>query len=175
MQEVLKNDFLTAVVDDDGVFSFDRNNTQTGAVVVPITKLGHIILIREYRPAVGGYVIGVVKGAADFEGETPYQVATRELREEIGREARQIIVSDMEPFALAGFTKTRGTVCFAQDCQEVSEQDLDDGEIIEIYGAFSFNKCVDMIKRGIINDSESISAILAMPYYGLATYRPCRL
>lgn len=160
MKTVFKNDFLTAQVDDSGMFTFDRNATQHGSVVVPIDSLGRIMLIREKRAGVPVPVIGVVKGAADDMHESYSAVARRELREEIGVTCGELHISQAEPYAFPGMTQTRGRVCFAFNCVQTHAQELDHGEDIEHYGTFTMPEIEKMITRGVINDAESISAIL---------------
>jgi ADP-ribose pyrophosphatase len=55
-------------------------------VVVPFTADGAVVLIRQYRPPVDGYVIELPAGLIDI-GETPEESAGRELIEETGYSA----------------------------------------------------------------------------------------
>ncbi|MGC2064056.1 MAG: NUDIX hydrolase [Thermodesulfovibrionales bacterium] len=55
-------------------------------VIVPFMDDGTVILIRQYRPPVDGYVIELPAGLIDI-GETPEASARRELIEETGYEA----------------------------------------------------------------------------------------
>jgi ADP-ribose pyrophosphatase len=56
-----------------------------GAVVaVPIVD-GDVILVRQFRAAVGRSLLEVPAGKRDVAGETPEATAARELEEEIGR------------------------------------------------------------------------------------------
>lgn len=62
-----------------------------GAVmVVPFLDEATMLLIREYACGIHGYELGFPKGLID-PGETPEQAAMRELKEEIGYGARQLI------------------------------------------------------------------------------------
>lgn len=85
------------------------------AKVVPLTSAGEVILIRQYRYAVGGITLEVPAGALD-PGETPLETARRELAEEA------LVTSDrIEP--LGEFTTSpgrmdeRGYVFLARDCR----------------------------------------------------------
>ena len=61
-----------------------------GAVmVVPVLSPDRLLLIREYAVGVERYELGFVKGRID-RGESPEQAARRELREEIGMDARRL-------------------------------------------------------------------------------------
>ena len=59
-----------------------------GAVaILPILEDGRILLVRQYRHAVGGELLEIPAGKLDVEGESPLECAIRELREETGYEA----------------------------------------------------------------------------------------
>lgn len=63
-----------------------------GAVaVVPMLDADTVLLVREYAAGVHRYELGLVKGRMD-EGETPEQAADRELMEEAGYGARNLVV-----------------------------------------------------------------------------------
>lgn len=159
MTQVFNNGFITVEQDDNnGFISIDRNATQHGSIVVPITSDNKIVLIREYRHGAKQSVISFVKGAADNNEESYEDVAARELKEELGMVSSKIIVTHSEPFALASLSQTRGRICFAFDCEVTSQQSLEDGEQIEVFGEFTINEIWDMIISGKMNDAESIAA-----------------
>lgn len=63
-----------------------------GAVaVVPMLDADTVLLVREYAAGVHRYELGLVKGRIDA-GETPAQAADRELMEEAGYGARDLVV-----------------------------------------------------------------------------------
>lgn len=85
------------------------------AKIVPILPNGDVLLIRQYRYAVGGVTLEVPAGALD-PGEQPIETARRELSEEA------LVTSDrIEP--LGEFTTSpgrmdeRGYVFLARDCR----------------------------------------------------------
>lgn len=91
------------------------------------------LIIKQFRPAVGGYCIELPAGLID-EKETPGQAAERELKEETGYEGKLIslsptIVSD------PGMTTANMQLAVVQvqlkEGDEEPEQHLDDGEFIE--------------------------------------------
>lgn len=62
-----------------------------GAVlVVPLLDPETVLLIREYAAGVHRYELGLVKGRIDA-GETPAEAANRELQEEAGYAARELV------------------------------------------------------------------------------------
>jgi ADP-ribose pyrophosphatase YjhB (NUDIX family) len=159
---IYKNKFLTVVelsVESDDKTSkfitFDRNATQTGSMIVPVTEDGKIILVEEYRHGSKQTVISIPKGAKDIESESFTEVAMRELAEEIGGEARIYMTSAAMPYALPAFTQTRGKPVFALGVSITSKTDLEDGEDIKVYGEFSLSEIKKMLQSGEINDCET--------------------
>jgi ADP-ribose pyrophosphatase len=57
-----------------------------GSVVLVPIEAGHLLLVRQYRYAVGDYVLELPAGTLE-PGEPPLQAARRELAEETGRAA----------------------------------------------------------------------------------------
>ncbi len=71
---------------------FDRHVVHhPGAVVVVPVDGDDVIMVRQYRVAVGGDLLEVVAGKRDVPGEAPAATAARELEEEIGYRARTIV------------------------------------------------------------------------------------
>lgn len=68
----------------------ERVNCEGVVAVVPVTDEGEMILIRQFRPPVNNYVVEFPAGLND-RGETPEEAASRELLEETGYEAGEMI------------------------------------------------------------------------------------
>lgn len=74
-----------------------------GAVmVVPMLDENTMLLVREYAAGLHNYQLGFPKGLID-PGETPPQAANRELREEIGYGAKELIKLNTVTMAPAFF------------------------------------------------------------------------
>ena len=65
-------------------------SVKPGVSVLAVDEEGHAYLAREFRYAIGRESLEVVGGAID-EGEQPAEAARRELREELGIEADQLV------------------------------------------------------------------------------------
>lgn len=75
-----------------------------GAVlVVPMLDENTMLLVREYAAGLHNYQLGFPKGLID-PGETPEQAANRELREEIGYGAKQLVTLKSVTMAPAFFS-----------------------------------------------------------------------
>ncbi|MDR2013778.1 MAG: ADP compounds hydrolase NudE [Rhodanobacter sp.] len=68
-----------------------RGGEHGAVVIVPMQDDETVLLVREYAVGVDRYELGLPKGRLD-RGETAEQGADRELKEEIGRGARQLHV-----------------------------------------------------------------------------------
>ena len=101
------------------------------ATIIPLTDAGNIVLIREYRHAAQQVVVGLPGGVSD-PGETDWQaVAERELREETGYIAQELIcVGSCYPNPAVQDNLLHYFVAFG--CRPGAGQALDPNEEIEV-------------------------------------------
>lgn len=69
--------------------TFSIVEKKDSSLIVPITADGQLILIKEYFAAIDDYQIGLPKGRVDYG--SPSEAANRELQEEIGYKAGELI------------------------------------------------------------------------------------
>jgi ADP-ribose pyrophosphatase len=85
---------LTTYIDSYGTVreweSFERVNCKGIVAVIPVTNNKEVLLTRQFRPPVNGYVIEFPAGLND-RGDTLEEAAKRELLEETGYAAREMI------------------------------------------------------------------------------------
>jgi ADP-ribose pyrophosphatase len=85
---------LIKYIDSSGTIreweSFERVNCKGIVAVVPVTDNEEVLLIRQFRPAVNGYVIEFPAGLND-KGDTLEEAARRELLEETGYTAKKMV------------------------------------------------------------------------------------
>jgi ADP-ribose pyrophosphatase len=85
---------LIKYIDSSGAIreweSFERVNCKGIVAVVPVTDNKEVLLIRQFRPAVNGYVIEFPAGLND-KGDTLEEAARRELLEETGYTAKKMV------------------------------------------------------------------------------------
>ena len=135
------------------------------AVIVPMFDDGTIALVRQYRHAVGDYMLEVPAGGVE-DGETLEQAALRELEEEVGVEAASIELLS-EFYVSPGFLTEKMYLYLATGLTETT-QNLDHDEAIEIE-RISFSDALDQIRNGQINDAKTIVGLmLAGSRLGLA-------
>ncbi len=125
--------------------------------ILPITPQGSVLLVHQYRHVWGSYFFELPGGSAD-PGETPEQGARRELREEVGAEARELF--PIQPFRpLAGIVAATINPFIALDSQIVCSAQPEDGELIEVV-EFSLGEVYGMLDRGLLNEATHIITLL---------------
>lgn len=128
-----------------------------GAVaIVPILEDGRILLVRQYRHAVGQMMLEIPAGKLD-KGELPEECALRELEEEAGYKAGKLrkLVSI---YTAPGFSDEIIHLYVADNLVPTSQR-LDEDEFlhIEVHGKEEIR---NLISKGHICDGKSIAALL---------------
>ena len=132
--------------------------THPGAsAVVPLKDNQTVVMIRQYRHAVGGYIYEIPAGKL-HPGEDPRDCAMREVEEEIGYK-----VGTLEPllsfFTTPGFTDEIIHIFIGNDLVP-GTQDLGDDEVLEII-EMPLEKTIELINDGTIKDGKTIIALQA--------------
>jgi 8-oxo-dGTP pyrophosphatase MutT (NUDIX family) len=94
---------------------FERTTCDGIVAVVPVTKNGEVLIIRQFRPPVNGYVIEFPAGLND-RGDTLEEAAKRELLEETGYIADEMITLAEGPLS-SGTSGEILTVFLAKDIE----------------------------------------------------------
>lgn len=122
------------------------------AAVVPLKSDGQVVLIRQYRHAVGGFIYEIPAGKL-HPGEDPRECAVREVEEEIGYK-----VGVLEPllsfFTTPGFTDEIIHIFVGKDLTP-GTQNLGVDEVLEII-EMPLAKTIDLINDGTIKDGKTI-------------------
>lgn len=99
------------------------------AAVVPVTDDGGVVLVRQFRQPVGGFVLELPGGGVD-PGEDPAAAAERELFEETGYRAEELIHLASVHTSIGRSTE----VCHLFRCRAVREESgphPEPGEFVE--------------------------------------------
>lgn len=125
-------------------------------VVIPFAAPDEIVLVRQYRHALGRQNWEVCAGGID-PGETPEEAALRELREETGFRARRL-QRLWAAYSAPGFC-TEVLHFFATDDYEIGEPENVGDEDIEI-ATFPLRRLGEMIARDELQDAKTQIAVL---------------
>jgi len=128
-----------------------------GAVaVLAITPGGNMMLVRQYRVAVGGSMMEIVAGILDREGEDPEDCARRELREETGFQAAELVrLGEMYPSP--GYITERIHLFAARLKGPPSPARLDHDEELQTV-ELSPERFRRMVAAGEIRDGKTLAA-----------------
>ncbi len=126
------------------------------AAALPFLPTGEVLLVRQYRHAVGGYILESPAGKLD-PGEEPEACIVREVEEEVGYRPGRI-----KPlgaiFTTPGFTDE---VIWLYEAHELVETVLahEDDEVIEVV-RMPFEESLEAVRSGRIRDTKSVATIL---------------
>lgn len=135
-----------------------KNGRDGSAVIIlPLTEDKKSIVIVQPRVFTEtGIGVEIPAGYID-EGETPEEAARRELREETGYVARELI--PLKSFYQdQGISGAYNHAFLALGCKKEYEQDLDRDEYIK-YLECTFNDLIWLVNNGFINDANGIITI----------------
>jgi ADP-ribose pyrophosphatase len=125
------------------------------AAIVPLTRNQTVIMLEQYRHAVGGTIWEIPAGTLD-DKETPLICAQRELTEETGYTAAAWQkLGEITP--LPGYSDERIQIFLATDLT-LSVQSLDPDEVLDVR-EIAFTEALDMISRGTIQDAKTICGL----------------
>jgi len=110
--------------------AIERVNCDGIVGIVPITGEGEVVLIRQFRPPINGYVIELPAGLCDI-GESKEDAAKRELREETGYSAGEVHFLIEGPLS-SGASSEMLHVFIATGLSYVGTGDRDETENIEV-------------------------------------------
>lgn len=126
------------------------------AAMVPLTAKGGVLMLNQYRYAVGGHIWEIPAGTRS-DGESALTCARRELVEETGFGAKSWEkLGEITP--VPGYADERIHLFLARDLVP-ADQNLDEDEILAVHD-IEFSQVLAMITRGEIQDAKTICAIL---------------
>ncbi len=108
----------------------ERVNCDCVVAIVPFTADGSVVVIRQFRPPINGYVVELPAGLCE-PGEPPEDAAHRELREETGYSAGKMQFLTEGPLS-SGLSSEMLSVFVATDLTLVGIGTRDETEKIEV-------------------------------------------
>ena len=148
----------TVQIPNGNIATWDFIGNKGAAAVVPIREDGKIIMVRQYRNAIDRETIEIPAGGLNTPEEPTMEAAARELEEETGYKTDELefLISIKTTVA---FCNENIDVYVARNLQP-SKQNLDEDEYINVE-SYSVEELCEMIYAGKIEDSKTVSAILA--------------
>ncbi|HXF81947.1 MAG TPA: NUDIX hydrolase [bacterium] len=158
-RRVFEGTVITVRVDEvegrDGPTAREIVEHRGAVAAVPLLPDGRVLLVRQYRHAVGGTLLEIPAGTLE-PGEAPEAALQRELAEEIGMRAgalRHLVTFYPSP----GFLTERVHVYLAQSLTPHRlPAEEDDLEVVTVPLA----EAQAMVARGEIRDAKSVIGLL---------------
>jgi 8-oxo-dGTP pyrophosphatase MutT (NUDIX family) len=142
-----------------GEFDFHLIHMADWLMVVPLTREGRLVLVRQYRHGSRETGLEVPGGLHDCHGETPEQGAVREVAEETGYE------NDGEPLVFLGelrpqpaLLSNRVWIYLARDLRPLARPELDSSEDIDVV-LIEPREIPSLIASREINNAMTVAAL----------------
>ncbi|MEM0328944.1 MAG: NUDIX hydrolase [Nitrososphaerota archaeon] len=133
------------------------------SAVIPITPSGKIVFVKQYRRPIGEYILEIPAGTLR-PGEDPEACARRELEEETGYAADELIHL-ITIYPCPGYSSERLHIYLARGLRR-GAQSLEIDEDLSVV-ELGLEEALDAIRRSEIRDAKTITAILY--YYNFVT------
>jgi ADP-ribose pyrophosphatase len=145
----------TITLENDETVTLEVIRHPGAAAIVAMPDPDTLLLLQQYRHAVGGTIWEVPAGTLD-DGETPEDCARRELIEETGYAGRAWKrLGEITP--VPGYSDERIHLFLATDLSP-DRQRLDRDELIQVRSV-SLSVALEMIDDGTIQDAKTIAAL----------------
>jgi len=127
--------------------------------VVPLTDDGHVVCVRQYRAAVGQWLLEIPAGICDVDGEEPEVTARRELAEEAGVAAEHVdLVATIHNSP--GFADEKGWLFLATGLSEVPVDrqgvEEDHMEVVRV----PVSDAARLVAEGGVTDAKTVVGLL---------------
>jgi len=130
----------------------------SAAAVLPITKEGNIILVKQYRYPIRSESIEIPAGKKDYLEEEGRECAIRELEEETGYISKNI-TNLIDIHSCVGYSNEKIEIFLARDCEKIDNpKKSDDDEFLEILEKTP-REVKTMLNNGEISDAKTLIAL----------------
>lgn len=134
--------------------NYDLVDHANAVTILPLDEKGMVHFVRQYRVGAEKELLELPAGVID-PGEDPVVAAHRELREEIGMDAENMI--SLGGFYMAAGYSTEYMHVFLATALSKAPLEQDEDEFIRIK-KINFSKIGRMLQKGLIEDGKTISA-----------------
>ena len=124
--------------------------------VVPVDTDGNVLMVRQYRKPVDQFLLEVPAGGIEA-GETPEEATQRELQEEIGYTADNLLA--LSAFWLAPGWCSEYMYAFLATGLQAANLDSDEDEFIEVVRV-PLSEVVETIAAGQVQDAKSVASLM---------------
>lgn len=142
---------------EGNISHYDHIHHPGAAAVIPVLDDGKILMVRQFRNSLDRYTLEIPAGGIE-DGEDTMCAASRELEEETGYKCSEITPFIKVVTAVA-FCNEVIDIFIARQLKQTS-QSLDPDEFINVE-AYTTDELRNMIFEGKIQDSKTVSAIMA--------------
>ncbi len=144
------------------IITYSYAEVPRAVFVVPLTALGQVVLIRQYRYPVRAWVLEVPAGSLENPDEDPQEAARRELREEVGGECQELI--HLARFYSSSAHINLDSEIFLATGVKLGEAQLEETELLQRL-LIPAQEAIRLAQSGGISEGQSAYAILlAAPY-----------
>lgn len=152
----------TVQVPNGNVVKWDFIGHKGAAAVVAVRDDGKLLMVRQYRNALDRYTLEIPAGGLNGADEPAIVAAKRELEEETGYRTDSPLEALITIRTTVAFCNEKIDIYVAKDLKK-SQQKLDEDEFINVE-AWDVNDLIAKIYEGVIEDSKTVSAIMAYYY-----------
>jgi ADP-ribose pyrophosphatase len=143
---------------DNNIVNYDVINHKNAVGILPLDSNNNVWLVRQFRPAIGDYLLEIPAGLFDGE-ELPINAANRELQEEIGMYSNRLDYLG-KYYLSPGFCTEMIYLYLARDMiSKKLKEDAD--EFIDIQ-KIKLEDFYDMVCDHEITDSKTAMALMAL-------------
>ncbi|MGG7178699.1 NUDIX hydrolase [Clostridium paraputrificum] len=103
-----------------------------GVMIIPVTENDEVVLLKQYRPAIGDYLYELPAGIVD-PGENIEEAAKRELFEETGLKAKSYELVLKPSYTSVGMSDETTAVVKMVVEGDITNENMEDNEDIEVF------------------------------------------
>ncbi|WP_297632465.1 NUDIX hydrolase [uncultured Clostridium sp.] len=153
----IKEYFIASRREKEELACVTKDHTKAdGVMIIPITKEGEVVLLKQYRPAIDGFLYELPAGMVD-EGEDMIEGAKRELFEETGLKCTSYEILVKPSYTSVGMSdETTGVV------KMIVEGELDTSNIEEDEEIEAIKIKIKDAKEFVKNNNVSIKGAIIL-------------